>query len=83
MRYRTKPLEIEAIQYRDVSSLTEIKQEFEDIDIHIGFQGPTVWDYLQLTWVLVNEGDYIIKGLNGEYYPCAPDVFERKYEPIE
>lgn len=25
-------------------------------------------------------GDYIIKGLNGEFYPCKPDIFERKYE---
>ena len=27
-----------------------------------------------------NGGDYIIKGLKGELYPCKPDVFEKKYE---
>jgi hypothetical protein len=27
-------------------------------------------------------GDYIIKGLRGEFYPCKPDVFEKKYEEI-
>lgn len=26
-------------------------------------------------------GDYIIKGVNGEFYPCKPDVFEKTYEP--
>lgn len=25
-------------------------------------------------------GDYIIKGVNGEYYPCKPDIFEKTYE---
>lgn len=28
-------------------------------------------------------GDYIIKGVNGEQYPCKPDIFEKTYEPIE
>lgn len=27
-------------------------------------------------------GDYIIKGVNGEFYPCKPDVFEKSYEPV-
>ena len=29
------------------------------------------------------EGDYIIKGVNGEFYPCKPDIFEKTYEPVE
>ena len=28
-------------------------------------------------------GDYIIRGLRGEYYPCKPDIFHKKYEPCE
>jgi len=27
-------------------------------------------------------GDYIIEGLNGEYYPCKPDIFEKSYDVI-
>jgi hypothetical protein len=27
-------------------------------------------------------GDYIIKGVNGEFYPCKPDIFEKTYEPV-
>lgn len=30
-----------------------------------------------------NFGDYIIKGVNGEFYPCKPDIFEKTYEIIE
>ena len=28
-------------------------------------------------------GDYIIKGVNGELYPCKPDIFEKTYEAME
>ena len=29
-----------------------------------------------------NEGDYIIRGVKGEFYPCKPDIFEQTYTPI-
>lgn len=32
--------------------------------------------------MLASENDYIIKGLRGEFYPCKPDVFKKKYELI-
>ena len=28
-------------------------------------------------------GDYIIKGVNGEFYPCKPDIFEKTYEEVK
>jgi len=31
----------------------------------------------------VEVGDYIIKGVRGEFYPCKPDVFEKTYELVE
>ncbi|MHB9144713.1 MAG: hypothetical protein ACYC5Y_05180 [Symbiobacteriia bacterium] len=33
--------------------------------------------------MLARQGDYIIRGVNGEFYPCKPDIFERTYEPAE
>ena len=30
-----------------------------------------------------NVGDYIITGVNGEQYPCKPDIFEKTYEEVE
>lgn len=82
MHYRTKPFEIEAVLYVDRSSLTELKETFPDIELHQDDQGLLVWDYLQVTWVRVNKGDYVIKGMKGEYYPCDPEVFETKYEVV-
>lgn len=33
--------------------------------------------------VTARPGDWIIKGVNGEFYPCKPDIFEKTYEPVE
>lgn len=30
-----------------------------------------------------SEGDYIIKGMSGEFYPCRPDIFKATYEEVE
>lgn len=32
--------------------------------------------------MLASEGDYIITGINGEKYPCKPDIFEKTYELV-
>lgn len=29
------------------------------------------------------EGDWIIKGIQGEFYPCKPDIFDQTYEPTQ
>ena len=31
----------------------------------------------------ISDNDYIIKGVDGEFYPCKPDIFEKTYEVIE
>ena len=31
----------------------------------------------------VSEKDFIIKGINGEYYPCKPDIFKKTYESVD
>lgn len=33
-------------------------------------------------WLTVSPGDWIIKGVKGEFYPCKPDVFELTYSPV-
>lgn len=42
----------------------------------------SVLDELHSTWVLMGDGDWIIRGVQGEFYPCRPDVFEATYEPV-
>lgn len=42
-----------------------------------------VYDVLHDTWVGVKDGQWIIRGVRGEMYPCADDVFRGTYEPVE
>lgn len=42
------------------------------------------WDIITLEGVMrAIPGDYIIKGVKGEFYPCKPDIFEETYEPVD
>ena len=83
MKYTTKPFEIEAVQFTGMNQEV-IEQTFPDVELQMGPDNDIeVWDYLQKTWVLVNQRDYIIKGMKGEYYPCNPEVFEAKYTSYE
>lgn len=41
-----------------------------------------VWDELHSTWVGVKTGQWIIRGVKGEFYPCAADVFDETYERV-
>lgn len=79
-KYKTKPCEIEAIQWTG-------KNIIEILDWG---QGKILWDDMDNLYIDTLEGrmqasinDYIIKGLRGEFYPCKPDVFEKKYEKIK
>ena len=80
MRYKTKPCEIEAVQWTG-ENLTEILRfaNTQNIDIT---SGVLIIKTLEGD-MKASVGDYIIKGLRGEYYPCKPDVFCKKYEPCE
>lgn len=88
-RYRKLPVEIEAVQLRwdnwsemcefaGVGSLAEGKPEGKMLDGQmIGLQIPTLEGVM-----LANEGDYIIRGVKGELYPCKPDIFKATYEAV-
>lgn len=80
MKFRTKPCEIEAVQWTG-ENLTEILRfaNTQNIDIT---SGVLIIKTLEGDMV-ASTGDYIIRGLRGEYYPCKPDVFQKKYEPCE
>jgi len=90
MRYKSKPVVIDAVQYTEdtVAEVAEFcynaeeeTHRFNSGTFPSGKTWAEVYDYLQDTWVGVNEGDYIIKGTKGEFYPCDPEVFAAKYEP--
>ena len=87
MKYRKKPVVIEAMQFKDDSSDTIIElQEFMQSDLRVSYADPDnpVIKIETLEGVMdASVGDFIIKGVNGEFYPCKPDIFEKTYEAAE
>ena len=91
MKYRKKPVVIEAVQW-DGRNLEEIKEfvgdsliyEIFDAAWRVGKGAPRV--YMEIKTLegthICSEGDYIIKGVQGEFYPCKPDIFEQTYEQV-
>lgn len=82
MKYRAKPVEIEAIQWtgkntKEVIEFTRyLSANYKENDIN-------VLGILTLEGAMIAHiGDYIIKGINNEFYPCKPDIFNEKYEEI-
>jgi hypothetical protein len=81
VRYRKKPVVVEAIQWTG-----------QDISDFVGYDPFDSTDCTRLPKLFINTlegsmeasmGDYIIKGIKGEFYPCKPDIFDLTYEKAE
>ena len=78
-KFRKKPVVIEAVQFTPLT-ITEC-EEFVGGDM-----GKTSDSYIIATLegaMHVSINDWIIKGVQGEFYPCKPDIFEQTYEAVE
>lgn len=83
-KYREKPVVIDAWQLTKENVDTAIP-EWLDLDVvHIFNSGQLFAEIVTLEGVMrADEGDYIIKGVQGEFYPCKPDIFNATYELTE
>ena len=82
-KYRKKPVVIEAIQY-DGSNVNEAKAFAGHIMQYRpsnDFPADILIETLEGV-MKCSVGDYIIKGVQGEFYPCKPDIFEATYESV-
>ena len=85
-RYKTKPIEIEAIEFTKYN-IEEIKEFAGDavtrfrIDLDTRAFRCSVATLEGVT--TAEEGDFIIKGIHGEFYSCKPDIFHKKYILLE
>lgn len=78
MKYRKKPVVVEAEVFDpEVQPLP-----FRDDGVCCLENG--TWFIQTLEGPLrLTPGDYVVKGVKGEFYPCKPDIFEATYEPVE
>ena len=80
MKYRKKPVVIEATQWFKMGDHRRVV-EFDQVDDH-SFHG-CGWIQTLEGGHIVTPGDWIITGVKGEHYPCKPDIFEMTYEVAE
>lgn len=90
MKFRKKPVVIEAFQWWGSERQTEdpewIVIAIKRGDVIFPHEGtPDVQMAIKTLEGIItaSQGDWIIKGVKGELYPCKPDIFELTYEPAE
>lgn len=92
-RFRKKPVVIEAIRYEGTLQSARAISKWANEDVPD--EGGLLFDYeVAGTNVLnpscvtlegemrVSDGDWVIRGVQGEIYPCKPDIFEATYEEV-
>ena len=91
-KFRKKPVVIEAIQWdgmnlHDIIAFVGNALEYEIYDAawEAGVGAPCVRMKIKTLEGdhECKEGDFIIKGVQGEFYPCKPDIFAQTYEPVD
>lgn len=84
--YIKKPIKVQAIQFfRNKEIVSEISK-FMGKEVEVRYRDynePVLFIDTLEGLEVASEGDFIIKGIKGEFYPCKPDVFEKTYAPIE
>ena len=87
MKYRKKPVEIEAVKWNgenveEVLGFTEQAEVVSEIRL-VETAGTSTLEIDTLEGTMTaSVGDYIIKGIQGEFYPCKPDIFVETYEKV-
>ncbi|MEV8029243.1 hypothetical protein [Cellulosimicrobium funkei] len=88
-RFRKKPVEIEAVQFN--GSLNSAKaiagwcggradvdpKPSDPDDVYVSIAIPTLEGVM-----IASRGDWIIRGVQGDFYPCKPDIFAATYEAV-
>lgn len=85
-KYVKKPIIIEAMVFEDtVDYLAELSEFMGNKEVKVSYvesEPKLLIETLEGT-MSANEGDYIIKGISGEFYPCKPDIFHKTYEEVK
>ena len=93
-KYRKKPVVIEAVQYIRGKEIPAVEflggKPLGDCETDTAIYRMNWYDQSVSIKIKtleglmeVSDGDYIIKGVNGEFYPCKPDIFEKTYEKVD
>lgn len=80
-KFRKKPVVIEAFRFRYDTVPDWFEDALDRKDVLICDHGADI--HTLEGWHFAKPGDYIIRGVKGELYPCKADIFEMTYEKVE
>ncbi len=80
-KYRKKPVVIEAVQWNG-NNVDEVMSFIKNVAAYNVEFGTLDISTLEGT-MTASMGDWVIKGVKGEFYPCKPDIFETTYEKVK
>lgn len=101
MKFRKKPIIIEAVQLQCEEQRPDVTPEYwpfketpdwltqamDDGILYPKYAYDSDFFHMEVSTLegkmLVSPGDWIIRGVNGELYPCKPDIFEKTYDKVE
>lgn len=82
-QFRKKPIVIDAVQFTYETAIECVDFIGSNVTTRT-FQGQPILVILTLEGEMTARlGDWIIKGVNGEFYPCKPDILEKTYERVQ
>lgn len=83
MKYRKLPVVIDAMQFTNENKETVF--HWITCNHYAELDGPDEVIKIETLEgdMIVRKGDWVIRGVNGEFYPCKPDIFEKTYEKVE
>ena len=84
MKVRKKPIEVEAIQWTG-DNISELRNNFPDFINNSWLVGkkPELFIYTLEGNMHASIGDYIIMGIDGEFYACKESIFNKTYEWVD
>lgn len=83
-KYRKKPVVIEAVQLKeDCLNIGEIQDFVPEHLIDFNCYKNEYYIRTLEGDQFITPGDFVIKGVAGEFYPCKPDIFEQTYDPVD
>lgn len=89
-KFRKKPVVIEAMQYTDSIPSNHRLKDWAGDELNWvwgtrkdGSVGPMIRLETLEGGIFAVPGDWIVKGVKGEFYPCKPDIFEQTYDLVE
>lgn len=80
-KYRKKPVIIEAVIWTG-NNIDEVKKLAKNATENFIFDNNDLFIETLEGNMKVSVGDYIIKGVEGEFYPCKPNIFKKTYETV-